>query len=65
MWAVGVVGYEILVGELPFFSEYKIKVQKMIQRVPINELKICSSEELLQLLLCLLDKDPNTRITPS
>jgi len=65
LWSVGVILYEMMVGELPYIATNHYQLVKKIQRdtVKIPEKDYLSiSPECRDLIYRLLDKNPETRI---
>lgn len=65
MWATGVVLYEILTGESPFFSEYRCEAREKILNETLSFDQILASDHLISLLSKLLEKNAELRATPS
>ncbi|XP_029467890.1 calcium/calmodulin-dependent protein kinase kinase 1 isoform X2 [Rhinatrema bivittatum] len=64
VWALGVTLYCFVFGKCPFIDQYILVLHNMIKNKPVEfpeEPKI--SEELEDLVLRMLDKNPETRIT--
>lgn len=65
VWAIGVTLYIMLLGELPFHADTP---QLLFQKICSEPLQIphdtTLSSEATELLLLILDKNPNTRLTP-
>ncbi len=65
LWALGCIMYELAVGQVPFFDE---SVGKLISKIINDEVNFNRkelqnfSDEFIDVLRKLLDKDPNTRI---
>lgn len=66
LWALGCIMYEIAVGQVPFFEESVSKlISKVINEEPnFNKKELQNySDDFIQILKRLLDKDPNSRIS--
>jgi len=66
-WAVGVLMYEMLIGVTPFFNKNKNMLMQKIQKQKVvfpdrKKYKIDFSDEMMDLIVRLLDKDKNTRM---
>lgn len=65
LWALGCIMYELAVGQVPFFDE---SVGKLISKIINDEVNFNRkelqnfSDEFIDVLRKLLDKDPNSRI---
>lgn len=65
LWALGCIMYELAVGQVPFFDE---SVGKLISKIINDEVNFNRkelqnfSDEFIDVLRKLLDKDPNNRI---
>jgi len=65
LWALGCIMYELAVGQVPFFDE---SVGKLISKIINDEVNFSRkelqnfSDEFIDVLRKLLDKDPNTRV---
>ena len=66
LWALGCIMYELAVGQVPFFDE---SVGKLISKIINDEVNFNRkelqnfSDEFIDVLRKLLDKDPNSRVT--
>ncbi|XP_043574757.1 calcium/calmodulin-dependent protein kinase kinase 1 isoform X1 [Chiloscyllium plagiosum] len=64
VWAIGVTLYCLVFGKCPFIDEYILALHAKIKNWPVEfPEKPEVSEELKDLLLRMLDKNPDTRIT--
>uniref|UniRef100_A0A8C5DLQ5 calcium/calmodulin-dependent protein kinase n=1 Tax=Gouania willdenowi TaxID=441366 RepID=A0A8C5DLQ5_GOUWI len=64
VWAMGVTLYCFVFGKCPFIDEYILALHNKIRSKPVDFPETPKvSEELQTLLLRMLDKDPDTRIT--
>ncbi|CDW79886.1 protein kinase domain containing protein [Stylonychia lemnae] len=64
VWALGVTLYALVFNELPFWAETEMQVLEMIlQEAVIIPTKRKISEGLRSILIGMLDKDPETRVT--
>uniref|UniRef100_A0A672UFV0 Calcium/calmodulin dependent protein kinase kinase 1 n=1 Tax=Strigops habroptila TaxID=2489341 RepID=A0A672UFV0_STRHB len=64
VWAMGITLYCFVYGKCPFIDEYILGLHNRIKNKPVEfpeEAQI--SEELKELILRMLDKNPETRIT--
>ncbi|KFV17471.1 Calcium/calmodulin-dependent protein kinase kinase 1, partial [Pterocles gutturalis] len=64
VWAMGITLYCFVYGKCPFIDEYILGLHNRIKNKPVEfpeEAQI--SEELQELILRMLDKNPETRIT--
>ncbi|XP_010720104.1 calcium/calmodulin-dependent protein kinase kinase 1 isoform X1 [Meleagris gallopavo] len=64
VWAMGITLYCFVYGKCPFIDEYILGLHNKIKNKPVEfpeELQI--SDELKELILRMLDKNPETRIT--
>ncbi|NXU51278.1 KKCC1 kinase, partial [Turnix velox] len=64
VWAMGITLYCFVYGKCPFIDEYILGLHNRIRNKPVEfpeEAQI--SEELKELILQMLDKNPETRIT--
>ncbi|XP_042735512.1 calcium/calmodulin-dependent protein kinase kinase 1 isoform X2 [Lagopus leucura] len=64
VWAMGITLYCFVYGKCPFIDEYILGLHNKIKSKPVEfpeELQI--SDELKELILRMLDKNPETRIT--
>lgn len=66
-WALGVLIYEMLIGVTPFFNRNKNMLLTKIKNSKVvfpdrRKYRIDYSDELMDLVLKLLDKDKNTRL---
>uniref|UniRef100_A0A8C9F540 Calcium/calmodulin dependent protein kinase kinase 1 n=1 Tax=Pavo cristatus TaxID=9049 RepID=A0A8C9F540_PAVCR len=65
VWAMGITLYCFVYGKCPFIDEYILGLHNKIKSKPVEfpeESQI--SDELKELILRMLDKNPETRITP-
>ena len=69
MWGLGVILYQLLSSELPFYSKYsKTHIQRIVkQEITFDDNKIWNdvSAEAKDLLKKLLDKNPKSRLSAS
>ncbi|XP_059511209.1 calcium/calmodulin-dependent protein kinase kinase 1 isoform X2 [Stegostoma tigrinum] len=64
VWAIGVTLYCLVFGKCPFMDDYILALHAKIKNWPVEfPEKPEISEELKDLLLKMLDKNPDTRIT--
>ncbi|XP_061197080.1 calcium/calmodulin-dependent protein kinase kinase 1-like isoform X1 [Saccostrea echinata] len=64
IWAIGVTLYCFVIGRCPFEDDFPLSLHKKIMNDPVKfPEKPVLSEELKDLILKMLDKNPNTRIT--
>lgn len=64
VWAMGVTLYCFVFGKCPFIDEYILALHNKIRTRPVDFPETPSiSEELRTLILRMLDKNPDTRIT--
>uniref|UniRef100_A0A4W6EG12 calcium/calmodulin-dependent protein kinase n=1 Tax=Lates calcarifer TaxID=8187 RepID=A0A4W6EG12_LATCA len=64
VWAMGVTLYCFIFGKCPFIDEYILALHNKIRTKPVEFPEIPQiSEELRTLILRMLDKNPDTRIT--
>ena len=63
IWSSGVVLYSMLNGQVPFKADNIIKLHKLIMSGKFKENVKELSKEVLDLLHCLLEVNPNKRIT--
>ncbi|KAM9384797.1 calcium/calmodulin-dependent protein kinase kinase 1 isoform 2-T3 [Pholidichthys leucotaenia] len=64
VWAMGVTLYCFVFGKCPFIDEYILALHNKIRTNPVEFPEIPkTSEELQTLILQMLDKNPDTRIT--
>uniref|UniRef100_A0A665U9M6 calcium/calmodulin-dependent protein kinase n=1 Tax=Echeneis naucrates TaxID=173247 RepID=A0A665U9M6_ECHNA len=64
VWAMGVTLYCFIFGKCPFIDEYILALHNKIRSKPVDFPETPSvSEELRTLILRMLDKNPDTRIT--
>ncbi|XP_078404854.1 calcium/calmodulin-dependent protein kinase kinase 1 isoform X1 [Cetorhinus maximus] len=64
VWAIGVTLYCLVFGKCPFMDDYILALHAKIKNWPVEfPEKPEISEELKHLLLQMLDKNPDTRIT--
>ncbi|KAJ8913941.1 hypothetical protein NQ315_015178, partial [Exocentrus adspersus] len=65
VWSIGVILYLLLFGEYPFFANSEDQLQhKICNDVPIfQNPNVILSYEVIDLIKCLLEKDPVNRIT--
>ncbi|XP_038563417.1 calcium/calmodulin-dependent protein kinase kinase 1 isoform X3 [Micropterus salmoides] len=64
VWAMGVTLYCFVFGKCPFIDEYILALHNKIRTKPVDFPEIPKiSEELQALILRMLDKNPDTRIT--
>jgi serine/threonine-protein kinase ULK2 len=66
LWSVGVIMYELLFGTTPYHAKNMIELMKKIKRRDIvipNEYHDLVSENCIDLLFSLLNKNPKKRIT--
>jgi len=70
LWSCGMMMYELLVGKLPFWEEIELCTPRDVQKGVLygnidtdNELYKGLSKEAKNLILRLLDRDPDCRIT--
>lgn len=66
-WALGILMYEMLIGVTPFFNKNKNLLLKKIQTAKVvfpdrKRYKIDYSDDLMDLIVRLLEKDKNKRI---
>lgn len=67
VWAAGCVLYTMLCGEQPFYSEYIIDLIDLIEKAEIKfpkEIWETISDEAIDLIKRMLEKDPKKRILP-
>ena len=69
-WSLGVLMYEMLIGVTPFFNKNKSVLLQKIQTTSVvfpdrKKYKIDYSDELMDLILRLLDKNKSTRLGSS
>lgn len=64
VWSLGIILYGMIYCRLPFFHANKLKLVNMIIHADIsfNPENVIINENLKNLLLCMLDKDPSSRI---
>ncbi|XP_053728932.1 calcium/calmodulin-dependent protein kinase kinase 1b [Synchiropus splendidus] len=64
VWAMGVTLYCFVFGKCPFYDEYIVSLHNKIKNKPVEfpETPVISAE-LHKLILTMLDKNPETRIT--
>ena len=65
MWAVGVILFEMLAGQVPFFSEYEKEIRDLIKDCKIDFRPIKTSPIIEDLVRKLLVKNRDTRIAPT
>ena len=60
-WSLGAILYEMVVGMPPFYSRQR---DRLFQKILSSSLRMprSLSDECRHLLMCLLDRNPNTRI---
>ncbi len=63
IWQLGVVFYELLVGKPPFGTAISEVIDKVLYKEPTQMVGI--SEDLWNIILQMLEKDPKKRITTS
>uniref|UniRef100_A0A7N8XJS6 calcium/calmodulin-dependent protein kinase n=1 Tax=Mastacembelus armatus TaxID=205130 RepID=A0A7N8XJS6_9TELE len=64
VWAMGVTLYCFVFGKCPFYDEYIVSLHNKIKNKPVEFPEIpLISKELKELIECMLDKNPETRIT--
>ncbi|KAF3706697.1 Calcium/calmodulin-dependent protein kinase kinase 1 [Channa argus] len=64
VWAMGVTLYCFVFGKCPFIDDYILALHNKIRTKPVDFSEIPKiSEELQTLILRMLDKNPDTRIT--
>ncbi|XP_069003098.1 calcium/calmodulin-dependent protein kinase kinase 1 isoform X2 [Embiotoca jacksoni] len=64
VWAIGVTLYCFVFGKCPFIDEYILALHNKIRTKPVDFPETLTiSEELRTLILRMLDKNPDTRIT--
>jgi hypothetical protein len=66
LWALGCIMYELALGQVPFFDESVGRLMNKIinEEVNFNRKELQNfSDDFIDVLRRLLDKDPNTRIT--
>ncbi|XP_048872641.1 calcium/calmodulin-dependent protein kinase kinase 1 isoform X1 [Brienomyrus brachyistius] len=64
VWAMGVTLYCFVYGKCPFIDEYILALHSKIKNKPVEFLETPVISELLKsLILWMLDKNPDTRIT--
>ncbi|XP_075296178.1 calcium/calmodulin-dependent protein kinase kinase 1 [Opisthocomus hoazin] len=64
VWAMGITLYCFVYGKCPFIDEYILGLHNRIKNKPVEFPEEAQrSEELKELILCMLDKNPETRIT--
>uniref|UniRef100_A0A3B3TD98 Calcium/calmodulin-dependent protein kinase kinase 1, alpha a n=1 Tax=Paramormyrops kingsleyae TaxID=1676925 RepID=A0A3B3TD98_9TELE len=64
VWAMGVTLYCFIYGKCPFIDEYILALHSKIKNKPVEFLETPVISELLKsLILRMLDKNPDTRIT--
>merc|ERR1719238_1176212 len=66
-WALGILIYEMLIGVTPFFNKNKNTLLTKIQTAKVvfpdrKRYKIDYSDEMMDLIVKLLDKDKTTRL---
>ena len=66
-WAIGVLMYEMLFGMTPFYNQNQRKLLKKIKTAKVlfpdkTKFKIEYSDEIMDLIIKLLDKDRSTRL---
>ena len=64
IWSAGIVLYAIVQGKVPFYNKDVQQLYQMIINNNYHPLQKCSNE-LENLMKCLLEKDPKKRITGS
>ncbi|XP_029923311.1 calcium/calmodulin-dependent protein kinase kinase 1b isoform X1 [Myripristis murdjan] len=64
VWAMGITLYCFVIGTCPFYDEFIVALHSKIKNKPVEfpETPVLS-EELKELILMMLDKNPETRIT--
>jgi serine/threonine protein kinase len=66
LWSIGIILHELLTSVPPFIVRDRLELQKVLREKEIvlsNDLKSCVSEDCVDLLSRLLQKDPKKRIT--
>ncbi|XP_066492018.1 calcium/calmodulin-dependent protein kinase kinase 1 [Tiliqua scincoides] len=64
VWAMGITLYCFLYGKCPFIDEFILALHNKIKNKPVDfPEEPCVSEEVRDLILRMLDKNPETRIT--
>lgn len=63
IWSIGVTMYALLFGYLPFYSNDVVELFDKIEKDSVTFPSSCQDEEAKDLILSILEKDPEKRIT--